>query len=79
MEALSQAVWRTSTLSSGGNCVEAAFLPDWVALRDSKDRHGPVLSFTHSEWAAFIGGVHLGEFELPGGTFVPPAADRHLH
>jgi hypothetical protein len=71
MEDLAQAVWRTSTLSGGGNCVEACFLPDKVALRDSKDRHGSVLFFTHSEWAAFIGGVHRGEFALPDDASVP--------
>ena len=75
MEALSQVVWRTSTLSSAGNCVETAFLSDRVAVRDSKDRQGPVLLFTHSEWDAFLGGVRLGEFELPSGSPAPPATD----
>ena len=78
MEDLAQAVWRTSTLSGGGSCVEACFLLDRVALRDSKDRHGPVLFFTHSEWAAFIGGVHRGEFALPDSTSVAPSAGPRL-
>ena len=74
MEALSDAVWRISTLSSAGNCVEAAILSDRVALRNSNDRQGPVLFFTHGEWDAFIGGVHLGEFELPNQTPTPSPA-----
>lgn len=63
---LSQAVWRKSTRSSGnGACIEVAFLVDAVAVRDSKDRGGPVHVFTAGEWAAFVGGVLSGEFERP--------------
>lgn len=54
---LSGAWWRTSTRSSGngGNCVEVADnLPGVVAVRDSKDRSGPVLLFSRSAWRAFV-------------------------
>jgi hypothetical protein len=57
--------WRKSKLSGPNGCVEVAFVEDRVAVRDSKDRTGPVLSFTPTEWKAFIGGVRDGEFELP--------------
>jgi hypothetical protein len=63
---LSRAVWRKSTYSNGngGDCVEVASLPDGgSAVRDSKDRQGPVLRFTASEWAAFTAGVRGGEFD----------------
>jgi hypothetical protein len=52
---LSRAAWRTSTRSGGnGNCVEvAANLSGVVAVRDSKDRTGPVLIFGHADWQAF--------------------------
>jgi len=35
---------------NGGNCVEWAFTPTGVHVRDSKDRFGPELFFTFSEW-----------------------------
>jgi hypothetical protein len=63
---LSRAMWRKSTRSGGnGACVEVAFVGDVVAVRDSKDRGGPVLVFTPREWAAFVGGVLDGEFQRP--------------
>ncbi|MFC5835766.1 DUF397 domain-containing protein [Nonomuraea insulae] len=63
---LSGAVWKKSSRSgnNGGNCVEVATnLPGVVAVRDSKDRTGPALVFTSSEWRAFLGGVKDGEFD----------------
>jgi len=62
---LTAAVWRKSTLSNSCGCVETAFVEEQVGVRDSKDRHGPVLVFTRFEWEAFLGGVRNGEFELP--------------
>jgi hypothetical protein len=32
-------------------------LPDAVAVRDSKDPHGPALVFTPADWAAFMAGI----------------------
>jgi hypothetical protein len=63
---LSGANWRTSSLSqSGGECVEAAFLPDGrVALRHSRDPDGSVLIYTPREWDAFLKGAKDGEFDL---------------
>lgn len=63
---LSRAVWRKSALSSGnGACVEVAFLDTAIAVRDSKDKNGPMLVFTPAEWDAFVGGVLNGEFTRP--------------
>jgi hypothetical protein len=61
----SRAVWRKSSRSngSGGDCVEVASnLPGMVAVRDSKDPHGPRLIFTPAEWDAFTAAVRDGEF-----------------
>ncbi len=66
MTDLAGAVWRKSSRSNGngGDCVEVADLPDGSrAVRDSKDRSGPTLLFTPSEWQAFVEGVKLGEFD----------------
>ncbi|MEH1056569.1 DUF397 domain-containing protein [Micromonospora sp. CPCC 206171] len=55
---LARADWRTSTRSSGnGNCVEVATVDGRVAVRDSKDRSGPVLVFPSATWVAFVTGV----------------------
>jgi hypothetical protein len=58
-------VWRKSTRSGQGNCVEVAQLVQGVLVRDSKDPAGPALSFTHPEWEAFLSGVRSGEFDTP--------------
>ena len=62
----SSAVWRTSSYSggNGGQCVEvAANLDGIVAVRDSKDPHGPALIFTPGEWQTFAAGVKSGNFD----------------
>jgi Domain of unknown function (DUF397) len=61
----SSAVWHKSTHSGANGCVEVAFVDGNVAVRDSKDRKGPVLRFTIAEWQAFLNGVRDGEFEFP--------------
>lgn len=64
---LTGARWRTSSYSGNGGatCVEVADnLPDVVAVRDSKDRSGPVLTFAPAQWAAFTAGVRQGQFDL---------------
>ncbi|WP_410811821.1 DUF397 domain-containing protein [Micromonospora sp. 067-2] len=64
---LADAPWRTSTRSQTSNCVEVAPLaagPSAVALRDSKDRSGPVLQFNRAGWLGFIAGAKKGQFDL---------------
>jgi len=56
--------WRTSSTSGGGECVEVQPLSESVQVRDSKDPNGAVLVFNFDEWARFVEGVRLGEFDL---------------
>ncbi|MBM7493021.1 hypothetical protein JOD64_004243 [Micromonospora luteifusca] len=54
-------VWRKSTRSGGeGNCVEVAGFADAIGVRDSKDRHGPTLTFTPSAWDGFVAATRSG-------------------
>jgi Domain of unknown function (DUF397) len=55
--------FKSSASADKGNCVEVRTLPyGGVAVRDSKDRGGPVLRFTAAEWGAFVAGARNGEF-----------------
>ncbi|BCJ38355.1 hypothetical protein Athai_58580 [Actinocatenispora thailandica] len=56
---LSRARWRKSTRSgNSGNCVEVAGnVPGIVAVRDSKDPHGPALVVVPAAFAAFAAAV----------------------
>jgi hypothetical protein len=57
------AIWRKSSYSgsNGGGCVEVADnLPGVVAVRDSKDPGGPVLTFAPVEWRAFTEAIKTG-------------------
>ena len=63
---INSAAWRKSSYSggNGGDCVEVSRnLPGIVAVRDSKDRTGPVLAFAPEQWAAFTTGVREGQFD----------------
>jgi hypothetical protein len=56
--------WRKAQSSVGnGACVELAPADDMIAIRDSKDPHGPVLRYTAAEFRAFLDGAKNGEFD----------------
>jgi hypothetical protein len=64
---LTRATWRKSTRSggTGGNCIEVARnLPGAVAIRDSKDPHGPKLIITPSTWQELTAAIQTGHFDL---------------
>jgi hypothetical protein len=68
---LSRVTWRKSSHSnsSGGSCVEAAVLTRTagdhdIAVRDSKDPHGPVLTFAACEWRDFTAAIKAHELDL---------------
>jgi hypothetical protein len=61
---LSGATWRKSVRSGGAtNCVEVAGgLPEIVAVRDSKDSAGPMLTFACGAWDTFTARVKSGNY-----------------
>jgi len=64
MSDLATATWLRSARCTNGSCVEVAFLDGKVAVRDSKDKDGPVLWFTSSEWNVFLKNVRNGNGDL---------------
>ncbi|AZQ32120.1 DUF397 domain-containing protein [Streptomyces cyaneochromogenes] len=65
-DSLCNVTWvKSSGSTADGNCVEVALLAGGeVAVRNSRDPHGPALVYTQAEIAAFIAGVKDGEFDL---------------
>jgi hypothetical protein len=68
---LSRVMWRKSSYSngSGGSCVEIAVLTPTagehdIAVRDSKDPHGPALTFTAHQWRAFTTAIKSHDLDL---------------
>ncbi|MDQ0370157.1 DUF397 domain-containing protein [Catenuloplanes indicus] len=47
-------IWRKSTRSAQGNCVECAANGTRILVRDSTNPGGPVLSFGRACWRAFL-------------------------
>ncbi|BDT39662.1 DUF397 domain-containing protein [Streptomyces yaizuensis] len=62
--ALENLRWFKATASSeSGACVEVAKVPhEWVALRDSKENGGPVVTVATGAFEMFIAGVQSGRF-----------------
>jgi hypothetical protein len=59
-------LWKKSSHSAAnGNCVETAAVDGMLAVRDSKDPHGPFLAFTPSVWRRFVADVRDGRFDPP--------------
>ncbi|MET8183864.1 DUF397 domain-containing protein [Streptomyces sp. NPDC005336] len=62
--ALGGATWRKSSYSGhdGGDCVEVAAIPSHqVAIRDSKNPHGPTLLLPPAAFADFIAATASGK------------------
>lgn len=59
--------WRTSSRTSGGgsgsNCVEVGSLPTHIAVRDTKNRSGGILSIDTTEWASWMSSIKNGNFD----------------
>jgi hypothetical protein len=68
--ALEHARWCKSTRCDANSCVEVAMLPHLVAIRDSTDPGGPVLSFSPDVWRGFLSSIRAGEFSPIGPSTV---------
>jgi hypothetical protein len=70
-------VWRKSTTSQvNGDCVEVASDAETVRVRDSRDPHSAMLSFSRAEWRAFLAGARGGECDSPAGAWELPGLRR---
>lgn len=63
-----QVVWRKSSRSDDGNCVEIADTHEPILVRDSKDSAGPVLRFGPEQWRAFTRFVRGRGFSSAAAT-----------
>ncbi|MFI6129499.1 DUF397 domain-containing protein [Micromonospora sp. NPDC051141] len=53
-------IWRKSSRSDDGNCVEVADTDERILVRDSKDSAGPMLRFAPDRWSTFTQAVRDG-------------------
>lgn len=60
-------VWRRSTRSGSGNCVEVAVAGGLVLIRDSVNPDGVVLRLPPMRWSAFLADARTRDFD-PRGT-----------
>ncbi len=61
---MSSTPWVKAAASNDqGSCVEMRRHGELLEVRDTKDRSGPVLRFTHAEFAAWLDGARGGEFD----------------
>jgi Domain of unknown function (DUF397) len=54
---------KASASDQNGSCVEQRRHDGLIEVRDTKDADGPVLRFTHAEFAAWLDGAKSGEFD----------------
>jgi hypothetical protein len=60
MHTIPDEAWYKSSRSAGANnCIEVAHVQGRTAVRDSKNKTGPVLIFADSEWDTFVKGQKL--------------------
>jgi Domain of unknown function (DUF397) len=50
--------------ANGSTCVETKFTEDTVYVRNNLQPDAGTAQFTHEEWAAFVGGVKDGDYDV---------------
>jgi len=55
--------WRISRLCESSGCVGVARQGEFLLIGNTNDPGAPVSRFTRQEWAAFVAGVKLGDFD----------------
>lgn len=84
IETVSEPVWRRARCDFG-QCVEVATVSGAVAIRDSKNPDGPVLTYTAPAWQSLLAAVKAGTghervSDMPGGEVcLTDARLAHLH
>lgn len=57
--------WRKAARSiSNGACVEVTNAADAVAIRDTQDKAGTIITCTGESWRNFTGAVRRGNFDV---------------
>ena len=57
--------WRSSSACASTECAEVASCGHGVAIRDSTDCGGPVLTFGGGAWGDFLYGIRQGAYLVP--------------
>lgn len=60
---LSGRAWRITRDCDSGSCIRVAPHKVIIVIGDSKYPDGPVLSYSHDEWFAFVKGIRQGDFD----------------
>lgn len=55
--------WHIAAMCNGGACIRVAPRGDQIVIGDSKNPDGPVLTYSRTEWHAFVDGVRQGDFD----------------
>ncbi|WP_067687521.1 DUF397 domain-containing protein [Nocardia jejuensis] len=59
---MNEPIWRTSSFTDNGTCVEVAATPDGVLVRNSNARDAGTVAFTRDEFSTWVKGCKAGEF-----------------
>ena len=55
--------WRVARDCDAGTCIGVAPHRGMIVIGDTKNPDGPVLSYSHDEWVAFVKGIGQGDFD----------------